>query len=218
MAIEKHVNFFALQKASLKSGCFLCRIINERLLRYIDNMLFEHISDRGFRAQYRAAGGFCSFHSRTLVSFRDGLAVAILSRDILEDRISSFEKKEAWNPKSPCPICEEKTRTEEEYLSFLSESDGNSSEEKELKALITASDGLCAPHYAALLITPKGKKRRLPDWIKDFHEKKIRELKRRLDQFIDLSSYGRQEEFSQLPEKDQLVWKEAAEFLRGDIE
>ena len=217
MAIEKHVNFFALQKAAVKPGCFLCRIINDRMFRYIDNMLFEHISDRGFRAQYRAAGGFCSFHSKTLVSFRDGLAVAILSRDILEDRISTFEKRDPWRPKSPCPICEERIRTEEGYLSFIAESEGDSAEEKELKALITASDGLCAPHYSALIITPKGKRRRLPDWLRNFHEKKFRELKRRIDQFIELSAYGRQEEFCQLPEKDQLVWKEAAEFLKGDV-
>ena len=216
MAIEKHINFFVLQKASVKPGCFLCRIIDEQMLRYIDNMLFEHISDRGFRSQYRSAGGFCSFHSKTLLSFRDGLAVAILSRDILEDRICSFEKKESWHPKSPCPICQERIKTEEGFLSFLAESDGDSPEERELRTLISASDGLCAHHYANLIITPKGKKRRLPDWLRDFHEAKFRELKRRLDLFIELSAYGRQEEFSRLSDKDKLVWKEAAEFLRGN--
>jgi len=216
MSIEKHVNFFALQKACPLPGCFLCRIINDRVERYIDNMLFEHISDRGFRAVYRAAGGFCSFHSKALVSFRDGLAVAILSRDILEDRIASFEKGKPWQPKSQCPICEEKARTEEEYLSFIAASGGDSPEERELRGLITASDSLCAPHYTALVVTPGGKKRKLPGWLRDLHEAKFRELKRRIDQFIELSAYGRQEEFSQLTEKDQLVWKEAAEVLKGN--
>ena len=215
MAVDKHINFFELQKAAEKPGCPLCRIVNDRADRYIDNLLFEHVSDRGFRALHRGAGGFCAFHSRNLVSFRDGLAVAILSQDILEDRISSFEKARPWHPKGRCPICIERDRIEEEYLSFLAASGGDSPEEKELCSLITASDGLCAPHYASLLNDPKGRTRRLPAWLKEFQEAKFRELLKRVRRFIELSAYGRQEEFAKLSEKDQLVWKEAASVLRG---
>jgi len=218
MAIEKHINFFELQKACDKPGCPLCTIVRERAFRYIDNTLFEHVADRGFRALFRAAGGFCSFHSRGLVSFRDGLAVAILSRDILEDRITSFEKKLPWRPKGRCPVCIEREKIEQEYLDFLSNSGGNSIEEQELREFFTASDGLCAPHYAGLLFTPKGQKRTVPAWIKNFQENKFKELMKRLDVFIDLSAYGRQKEFAQLSEKDQLVWKDAAACLSENIE
>ena len=218
MAIEKHINFFELQKACEKPGCPLCRIVSDRANRYIDNTLFEHVSDRGFRALHRAAGGFCSFHSRHLVSFRDGLAVAILSRDILEDRISCFERKSPWRPKGRCPVCIEREKIEDEYLDFLSQSGGNSIEEQELRIFFTSSDGLCAPHYAGLLFTPKGARRTLPPWIKNFQEQKFKELKKRLDVFIELSAYGRQQEFAALSEKDQLVWKEAAACLRENVE
>ena len=218
MAVEKHINFFELQKASEKPGCPLCRIVNDRAYRYIDNTLFEHVSDRGFRAIHRAAGGFCSLHARHLVSFRDGLAVAILSRDILEDRIESFKKKKIWNPKGRCPVCIEREKIEQEYLDFLSRSGGNSAEETELRAFFTASDGLCAPHYNSLLFHLTGKKRNVPEWIISFQETKFRELKTRLDQFIEFSAYGRQKEFAALSEKDQLVWKEAAACLSENIE
>jgi hypothetical protein len=218
MAIEKHINFFELQKACGKPGCPLCTIVRERAFRYIDNTLFEHVADRGFRALFRAAGGFCSFHSRGLVSFRDGLAVAILSRDILEDRITSFEKKLPWRPKGRCPVCVEREKIEQEYLDFLSNSGGNSIEEQELREFFTSSDGLCAPHYAGLLFTPKGQKRTVPAWIKNFQEHKFKELMKRLDVFIELSAYGRQKEFAQLSEKDQLVWKDAAACLSENIE
>jgi len=218
MAIEKHINFFELQKASEKKGCPLCRIVSDRAHRYIDNTLFEHVSDRGFRAMHRAAGGFCSFHARHLVSFRDGLAVAILSRDILEDRIESFKKKKIWSPKGRCPVCVEREKIEQEYLDFLSNSGGESAEEKELREFFTASDGLCAPHYNGLLFHLSGKRRNAPKWIMDFQEAKLRELKTRLDQFIELSAYGRQKEFAALSEKDQLVWKEAAACLSENIE
>ena len=215
MPLDKHINFFELQKASEKPGCPLCRIVAMRAEQYIDNMLFEHISDRPFRALHRAAGGFCSFHSRNMVSYRDGLAVAILSRDILEDRIASFEKTRPWQPKGRCPICEERSRIEEEYLGFLAASGGNSKEEEELRHIFSASEGLCAPHYSGLLFTPKGRLRAIPQWLKEFHETKFRNLLNRVNQFIELSAYGRQEEFAALSEKDQLVWKEAALALRG---
>ena len=218
MAVDKHINFFELQKAAEKPGCPLCRIVNDRASRYIDNMLFEHVSDRGFRALHRAAGGFCAFHSRNLVSFRDGLAVAILSHDILEDRIASFVKPRLWRPKGKCPICVERDLIEEEYLSFLAASGGDSAEERELRAAFTASEGLCAPHYAGILFNPKGKPRTIPQWIKEFHETKFKDLLRRISQFIEFSAYGRQEEFAALSEKDQLVWKEAASVLRGTTE
>lgn len=218
MAVEKHINFFELQKASEKPGCPLCTIISERAYRYIDSTLFEHITNRGFRALYRTAGGFCSFHSRYLVSFRDGLAVAILARDILEDRISSFEKKSFWHPKGRCPVCVEHDKIEQEYLDFLSHSDGNTAEEQELRGFFNSSDGLCAHHYHGLLFLPNGKRRNVPVWLKNFHEQKFKKLKTRLDTFIELSAFGRQAEFKQLSEKDQLVWKEAAACLTENVE
>jgi hypothetical protein len=215
MAVDRHINFFQLTKASEKPGCPLCRIVSDRAERYIDNMLFEHVSDRGFRALHRQAGGFCPFHSRNLESFRDGLAVAILGRDILEDRIASFEKRRPWRPKGRCPICLERDRIEEEYLSFLAECGGDSADERELRESFSAGEGLCASHYSRLLFTPKGKARLFPRWLRDYHETKFQELLRRTSQFIELSAYGRQEEFARLSEKDQLVWKELAAVLRG---
>ena len=218
MAIEKHINFFELQKACEKPGCPLCRMVNDRARRYMDNTLYEHVSDRGFRALHRRAGGFCSFHARHLVSFHDGLGVAILSRDILEDRIASFERKIPWLPKGRCPVCIGREEIEYGYLSFLASSDGNSSEEEELRLFFTSSDGLCAPHYSKLLFPPKGRKRTVPMWLKKFQEQKFKELKRRLDQFVELSAYDRRNEFASLSEKDKFVWKEAAICLNENIE
>ena len=236
MALSKHINFFELEKASEQPGCPLCVIIEKRAEQYLDNMLFEHISDRPFRAKYKASGGFCAFHSRGLESFRDGLAVAILGRDILEERIKSYESMERWAPKGRCPVCEERDKIEEEYLSFLAEADGESKEEEELKRIFCAGDGLCAPHYSSLLFAHNHhhhrnhdhhhddhdnhryfyhrKKRRIPAWLKEFHEAKFNDLKKRVDNFIELSAYGRQKEFALLSVKDQLVWKELAVALR----
>ncbi len=214
MAVDRHINFFELQKVCEKPGCPVCRLVADRAERYMDNLLFEHVSDRGFRAAHRAAGGFCDYHSRNLASFRDGLAVAILGRDILEDRIAAFKKRKPWKPKDPCPVCVERGRIEKEYLTFLAESDGPGADECELRRAFESSAGLCAPHYATLLAVAK----RIPRWLSDFQERKFDALMERTLTFIDLSAYGRQAEFAKLSEADQLVWKELALTLRGNAD
>jgi hypothetical protein len=229
MPIDRHINFFELLKACAKPGCPLCRIIADRAERYIDNMLFEHVSDRGFRAKFRAAGGFCAAHSKNLESFRDGLAIAILGRDILEDRIRFLKNRTPWKPRGRCPVCEERERIEDEYLGFLAgaEEDAEGHNAEELREIFTASDGLCIPHYAKLTeslrsggglrnrLIHRGNPRHLPPWLIEFHEHRFEELLRRTGRFIELSAYGRQEEFAALPEQDKLVWKELAVKLRG---
>ena len=214
MAVDKHINFFELEKACEKPGCPLCRIVADRAERYIDNMLFEHVSDRAFRKAHRLAGGFCNYHSRNLESFRDGLAVAILGRDVLEERLDSFKARKPWRRREPCPICVERDRIETEYLGFLAGAGGESAEEQELRRIFSQSEGLCAPHYGKLLEFWK----KLPPWISEFHDRKFADLKRRIDRFIELSAYGRQEEFRALPDRDRLVWKELALALRGSVD
>lgn len=235
--MERHLDHFALLEACAAPGCPVCTLVAERSERYIDNMLFEHVSDRPFRAAYRAAGGFCSYHSRALSEFRDGLAVAILGRDILEDRLAAFAKGRAPRPKGRCPACVESERVETEYLGLLAElgdgkpkrnramprgrsaavaddsSRGNAGDPAlELRGTFEASSGLCAPHYGAFL----EKFGRPPAWLAEFQERRFAELLRRIGTFIELSAYGRQPEFARLDEDDKLIWKELAAVLRGD--
>ncbi|MDR2209841.1 MAG: hypothetical protein LBO65_00015, partial [Spirochaetaceae bacterium] len=112
---------------------------------------------------------------------------------------------------APCPVCLEQDRIEKEYLGFLAGSGGDGPDEADLRAAFTASDGLCAPHYERLLRTAKA----VPGWIIRFQEGRFQELLARAERFIELSAYGRQEEFSRLTEKDKIVWKELAAVLRG---
>lgn len=214
MAVTKHVNYFALQKACDKPGCPLCTLINERITRYIDGMLFEHISDRTFRAQYREAGGFCNDHSRTLLSYRDGLAVAILGVGTLEDYLTDFKKKKMHKFRQICPACAEQQRIEREFLTFLAGSHkDDASLDEEMRTFFTHSDGLCVPHYAQMI-----KLCHVPKWIASFQEEKFTKLKQRTERFIDYSAWGKQDEFSSLSDEDKIVWKEIASVLRGQVE
>jgi hypothetical protein len=141
--------------------------------------------------------------------------VAILGRDILEDRIASFQRRKPWRPKERCPVCAEQDRIENEYLGFLAGCKGDGPDERELREAFSASEGFCAPHYGKLLESFGNFPRKIPSWIAAFHEKKFAELKGRVDAFIELSAYGRQDEFRRLSERDQVVWKELALVLRG---
>jgi len=206
VSAEKHVNWFALEKACANPGCPVCGIVSERADRYIDNMLFEHVSDRGFRAKYREAGGFCPFHARHLDSFRDGLAVAILGADILADRLPNLSRKKNRPPKGECPACVETDRVEREFLGCIAETS-----DPEFIAFFTGSDGLCVPHYQKLLSVAK----KVPTWLEKFQLESFESLLERAKRFIDFSAWGRQADFASLSEADKLVWKELATALRG---
>jgi hypothetical protein len=207
VSAEKHINYFALEKACGKPGCPLCTIVSERSARYIDNMLFEHVSDRGFRARYRDAGGFCAAHARNLDSFRDGLAVAILGEDILSHSLPDLKRRKVTKRIGICPACEETARVEDEFLGFIAES-----ADREFVSFFTASEGLCVPHYRKLV----GRGKKLPEWLKEFQERKFDSLLARTRDFIEFSAWGRQADFDALSDRDKLVWKELALALRGN--
>ena len=209
MATEQHVNWFALEKACKKSGCPVCTIVSERSAKYIDNMLFEHVSDRGFRAKYRAAGGFCPTHAKNLESYRDGLAVAILGADILADILPDLKRHKIKKTTGRCPACEETERIEREFLGFIAET-----EDEEFIRFFTASDGLCIPHYRRLISLI----RKVPSWLDTFQQKKFDLLLSRTKDFIEFSAWGRQADFAKISDADKVVWKELALTLRGNKE
>ena len=203
---ERHVNWFALEKACARPGCPLCTIVADRSARYIDNMLFEHVSDRGFRAQYREAGGFCPTHAKNLDSYRDGLAVAILGVDILTDALPALRKRKATKPAGACPACAETERVNREFLGFLA-----GTTDEDFTRFFTASAGLCLPHYRKLLSIVK----KVPDWLVRFQEEKFDLLLKRASAFVEFSAWGRQKDFDALSDADKVVWKELALALRG---
>ena len=209
MSDEQHVNWFALEKACERPGCPVCTIASDRSARYIDNMLFEHVSDRGFRAKFRDAGGFCPFHARNLDTFRDGLAVAILGADILSDTMADFAKGKAKKNKARCTACAETDRVENEFLGFIA-----GTEDPRFSTFFTASEGLCVSHYRMLISISK----RVPSWLEAFQLAKFESLLVRSKNFIEYSAWGRQADFARLSDKDKVVWKELAVALRGSAE
>jgi len=204
--VERHVNWFALEKACGRAGCPVCSIVEERTTRYIDNMLFEHVSDRGFRAQYRLAQGFCTRHGKNLESFRDGLAVAILGEDILQSLMAEIQSRKFKKTKALCPACSAEQTVEREFLGYIAERT-----EHEFIEFFSRSSLLCVPHYRALCVTTK----KIPRWLIESHEARYASLLQRVRSFIECSAWGRQTDFDALSDEDKIVWKELARTLRG---
>jgi len=205
---ERHVNWFALEKACEQHHCPVCTIVSDRATRFIDNMLFEHVSDRGFRATYRASGGFCSSHARNLESWRDGLAVAILGEDILSVVAPELRHNRLPRFKGVCPACTERDRIENEFLGYIAEQS-----EQVFIDFFCSSGGLCIPHFIRLLRDVK----KVPSWLKEFHNQRFQQLQERTRQFIECSAWGRQDDFEALSSEDKVVWKELARTLHGSI-
>ncbi len=92
-------------------GCVLCRLEERWLRDWLDGLLYEKVTDRSLRARLREAGGFCPRHARRLTAFRDGLGVAILYGDQLQEAGRLLERAGAARKAGPapgwerCPAC-----------------------------------------------------------------------------------------------------------------
>lgn len=201
---EAHAPYFELKEACGQPGCPICRLSATRVAARIDNLLWEHVSDVDFRADFRKAGGFCGEHSRDLENYRDGQAVAILHRDILEDHLKALAKGKGHTGKGRCPICMDREKIEKNFLTVLADADGP------LQEAFRASEGLCVPHFrfATERLKP-------PKWLQEWQVGRLRDLLSRTERFIDFSSFGREADFKNLSETDRTVWKELARTLRG---
>jgi hypothetical protein len=211
--VDRHIPFFELCEACARPLCPLCSIIADRAAKYLDNLLFEHVSDRPFRRAFRAAGGFCAEHAAGLASYRDGLALAILYRDVLADKLQDAFGRKGAAASGACPVCVERSRIEKEYLGFLAEAHDGDPDGAELRSAFESGRGLCLEHFAALAKW----RPRPPAWLIDFHRRRYASLAVRVDAFISLSSYGHQAEFEALSLEDKLVWKELVEALRKRV-
>jgi Family of unknown function (DUF6062) len=132
-AMDKSFTYFALLEAFGKSGCPVCRLMEEYSLSYLDALFYEQVNDVGIRRKLREARGFCNWHAwqaKRIAS--SALGMAIIAKDLLTEEITrldhllrgpSFRINEhalnrriaatsllgfiqGWYQKRVCPACE----------------------------------------------------------------------------------------------------------------
>jgi Family of unknown function (DUF6062) len=168
--VEKSSVYFALLEALGKSGCPVCRIVEEASASYLDTLFYEQVTDVGVRRKLRQARGLCNWHSwRGKNIPTAALGVAIIAQDLLEEecgRLAELQRRSfwrrirthlrsqlsrqallsylrGWRRRSVCPACQTVSAHERHAL----ETTLNFLDEEVFARRLETSFGLCLPHF-----------------------------------------------------------------------
>lgn len=170
---SKHVLYHELVEAFGQDGCPICRLGLRAARRYLDVLSYEGVNDPRWRAELRAARGFCNRHAWQFAEeIHDGLGTAIIYHDIVGELLRvlgspggrglshaqralapgilySDPTKLAADlvPQRTCPACRCLADTSQRYVdTLLAHVD-----DPLFRSRYLASDGLCLPHLAQCL-------------------------------------------------------------------
>ncbi|HEX6291804.1 MAG TPA: DUF6062 family protein [Herpetosiphonaceae bacterium] len=153
-----------LHAAYTAAGCGVCGLLMRSERRYIDATLYEHVTDVRWRAEVRAARGFCALHTQHVLEVgRSALGVSLVAADILKtlrealtatdaggtiSRLraalgASNPSASALQPQQPCPICTYLADLGAVYIAALLDDIATD----EGRAAYARSAGLCLPHF-----------------------------------------------------------------------
>lgn len=161
----KPFNYYDLIETFTQSGCAVCRLCERDVNRYIDSHLYEYVNTPDTHAAMRASRGFCATHSAQLVEYGASvLGIAILQAAILDELLKITTKaapqkrsrllsrstnalSDSLEPERTCLVCESLVHAEKLHLRALADH----VHETALQEAYRASEGLCLPHFRALL-------------------------------------------------------------------
>lgn len=152
-----------LHAAYVVTGCPVCDMLARSERRYIDMTLYEHVTDVQWRAEVRAARGFCTLHTQHVLEVgRSALGVSLVTADILKtlrealpapdqaggafgrlrSALGGGARAASLRPQRPCPICTYLADLGAVYIAALL--DDLTTEDG--RAAYAGSVGLCLPH------------------------------------------------------------------------
>lgn len=169
-----------LLEASAQPGCPVCRLVESSTTHFLGSMFYENVNDIPARAHLRSSFGFCREHAWQVLEggLGDALGISIIYHDVFtnilrrlpavsetaaapgwRDRLRQFTSRDhlleqvraalqALKPAKPCPACEQRMNTTQLVLAVLIDS---LKKREDVAAALAASDGLCLPHFAAVL-------------------------------------------------------------------
>jgi hypothetical protein len=167
--VEKSSVYFALLEALGKSGCPVCRIMDEASASYLDTLFYEQVTDVGVRRKLRQSRGLCNWHGwRASNMPTAGLGVAIIAQDLLEEectRLAELRRRplwhrlghhvqaqlsrqsllaylRGWSRRSICPACQAVSEHEKHALETML----NFFDEEVFGRRFESSFGICLPH------------------------------------------------------------------------
>ncbi len=168
-ATDKSFTYFALYEAFGKSGCPVCRFMEEYSLSYLDALFYEQVNDVGIRRKLRDARGLCNWHAwQARKIANSALGVAIIAKDLITEEIARIDNLlrqplvtrmqqstgnrishkpllsfiQGWRQKGICPACEIILEHERHALETIL----NFLHDAEFARRFEASAGLCVIH------------------------------------------------------------------------
>jgi hypothetical protein len=221
MVKDKNISHIHVLDAVEKSKtCPLCDLDNASVQKYITDMLYESVNDRGLRKKLGKQKGFCTFHGELLLKHGDALGIAILHTDqiqllldYLDNAGSIFSKIKkadhtAWTDHSGCIICEVRRGAEKQHVGvFLELMDDDI-----MKNYLEKFPGFCAKHLFKVMAMSNN-----PDHVKyllKLHKERYKSLLADLKELCRKNDYRFRTEASG---KEADSWQKAVHIVSGKI-
>lgn len=217
---ERHITYYNLRDVFSSYGCPFCIIIENGLIKYFDDLLYEGVNNAETAKDLSKSKGFCKLHSKLLLEFSDALGVAILYQRVLEEmnnylKQNSSKKylEEVKNFKEKqnkfCPACIKEKELLERYTDvFIDFADDflNRYDRKD-------AFPVCYEHFNFILNKLIKNKSSEIKKFKEIHEKNIKNFMYKLENLINSYDYHHKEK--KIGELEKRAWIDAVEIISG---
>jgi hypothetical protein len=209
---EKHLPYFDLLESLQTAGCPVCSLLENQIRKYLESILYDQVNNVFFRSKLRTDQGFCNRHSHQLTGYKDALGVAIIHRELLQNKLEELGSRRgkgllSKKKRSRCMVCRLESTSEKRYLEVIVES----MKKDEFQKAYTGSAGLCVPHYKKL----RTMKRLLPSWLKEHQLQRYTDLLAGLDKFIASYNVSLGDKQPKLTEAEKTIWRQGVAMLFG---
>jgi hypothetical protein len=209
---EKHLPFFAILDALENNECPICFLTVKSIESYFNSLLYENITDIGFRSKFRKQNGFCNFHSYKFFKYNDSLAILLTYKDLLVQKINEYNKKNLIiktkkNKHKECLICDLAKDIEQRYILEIIDH----LNDIEFKNKFIKSEGLCIQHFEFVL----SKLKKIPKWFFDFQISKYKTLMDQINKSLEASNFSKSKNRPVLSIEEAGAWKKIIKIISG---
>jgi hypothetical protein len=151
----KNTYYSELFESFNSDGCVICRLLENSVDKYLENLLHEFTMDPVSRKKIRESFGYCAEHTAQLIDITENtnqrLSATIVAQDLASHFLKYCRKKIKWGTgkgidqlkkNRDCPICEYYSLHEKLYISeFVKGTD-----KKEFLQRFIENSGICVDH------------------------------------------------------------------------
>ncbi len=190
--------YYDLLEACTVVGCPLCRLTRRWAEDYLDNTLYERVTDVGERVAIRDARGYCNLHAWMLTE-RQGaiLGTAIIQQDVLQTVLAILQDyrgqrggyKQArrlahqLHPTAKCPVCVHCREMETIAIHALF----TNMDDPPLQAALSKAGVICLPHFIQALEQVENDDQ--ARWLLNFQRQALQTLCDELSELIRKHDY-----------------------------